>query len=37
MLVEAPNLQVVSCDATDLLGSPIGSVEEISIAIQHKS
>ena len=34
MLVEAPGLQVVNCDGADLLGSPIGSVEGIGIAIQ---
>ena len=37
MLVEAPGLQVVSCDGAYLLGSPIGSVEGIGIAIQRKS
>ena len=37
MLVEAPGLQVVSCDGADLLGSPIRSVEGIGIAIQRKS
>ena len=37
MLVEAPDLQMVNCDGADLLVSPIGSVEGISIAIQCKS
>ena len=37
MLVEAPCLRVVSCDGANLLGSPLGSVEGIGIAIQRKS